>query len=86
MSIASRQRHQKQPSPESGRPRQRNARPSEKPLNITQFQDIAHKANVASRTKKLAGAFGSVECAARAAKRNARIEARIEAQKAATAI
>jgi len=65
MSIQSRKRNEKRPTPISGRPRLRGALTKPAPLDITAMQREMHAANAASPIIKPRGAFGGVTKAAR---------------------
>jgi hypothetical protein len=62
MSTASRLRHPKQPSPESGRPRLLGKTAKPTPLDVTAYQKMLHglSAKQSTRTVKTHGAFGGV--------------------------
>lgn len=62
MSTASRLRHPKQPTPESGRPRLRGKRDKEVPINVTDFQKLLHEASSKQvlRNRRTTRAFGGV--------------------------
>ncbi len=62
MIITSRLRHPKQPSPESGRPRQRGKITKPAPLDITAEQKMMHGLSIKQslRSVNTNGAFGGV--------------------------
>jgi hypothetical protein len=65
MSIVSKQRHEKRPTPASGRPRQFGKLSRRVPLNLTAMQDEMHRANKAAPVTKTRGAFGGCTAAVR---------------------